>query len=1219
MKKSVFHDFREAPPPLNIDNESNFGSPFSVLKADDSVISTIKLDISPVSLKRRDIFDRIQNRKKKCFIDDNSNYLKDDNNPYTAVKRNGLSPFNHADFSTQRRRQSVRISAMLQTVNSIASTPIRLLARPESFFCAENIMLSTGTLPMKTASKRSNPSAVGEKLNTSMHFLNLTGQHDENPNNKQKRLLKDVSNRNIKDIFNSHFINNDRISSSATSLLQPSTSSLYDYTLNSPAEDSQLPIASPELMFDEIYSSRNKKAEDYAAKVNAQAIKLIDMEAVDLVDCIHKEFCPSTDSNLFSPSYDDDITNLRSASLDSDLFDDHFDKLVVSHPSPPIMPPQKTINASEVELTSCSYDSDFESLSVTKLMDGFDQQVLHPLSNESINCKQEMKEETLTSHSLESTSSKSTHKSVSFDDLTDVHLIDNTEGFSSVGPFSEPASVGSPNINSENTVEFDVVPALHHESVLSSIDLKGSVKKRMVGSALTPVLELKKRVESSIAEIMRTGEKLFVSSTTPRHSMQIDNAPGSVEQSRSSRSVWGANSITLSASKKNALIQSVKKSDRSKREMSLSREEAVNSSQLSDVSFVPNKVHDSISENIESLSDDYFDNSNDDGLQQLEGLRVSDPPALKISSSVEFPSHNGETSKLSFNGSTKSGGVTSEVVSSGRKSWASKISAVTPYKNRWSPYQPRQSLSQANLSSTKSSSFKWKSNSEKLKDPIESNVVNTPMPTTTAINNSLTHSKRISYPSPSQAVSLPDPVEIPTLRSSRSDILGPPQRSFSSTPMLRRTDSCKDVQSTPKSPIAGSFSDGMSTLQRTKSSSNLYNHRDSSAKNETVSSSSAKNKVPTKSATSTAISSSTKSTNSSKSPHTPKEVLKVPFSTSTNANNNNSSSISTSKSTGKLHSKSGDISYLGSNNSSNRLSTLSKKKDSSIQSPRSSTTSFNAIEGRVTNKENTPLVNRPQPTTPTSTSTTVKLSNSAQSKQSILSTPTKDSPLCEFYPDNSDTPVTPYTLEALLGVTGVDLDSDSDSNNDHKRPNSAESSFHNNSNHVMENNKLLFAPSPGKKYSKTDGEALLEELNHNPKNSNIHNNEYWNHPNQILHTIEHKSSNNKSENLSVKGCHNELSSSMRKGLMRTDSEHSVSEDAASFQTTSTSSSSSSSALSSLTSSTPAKPINSLSSPFKTSPRYLLLSAEKRNRDTKLKEIAISCDNILNSITKINFQ
>jgi hypothetical protein len=42
---------------------------------------------------------------------------------------------------------------------------------------------------------------------------------------------------------------------------------------------------------------------------------------------------------------------------------------------------------------------------------------------------------------------------------------------------------------------------------------------------------------------------------------------------------------------------------------------------------------------------------------------------------------------------------------------------------------------------------------------------------------------------------------------------------------------------------------------------------------------------------------------------------------------------------------------------------------------------------------------------------------------------------------------------------------------------------------------------------------------------------------------------------------------------------------------------------------------SASSPFK-SPRYMMISAEKRSRD--LKEIAISCDNILSSITKIKF-
>jgi hypothetical protein len=43
------------------------------------------------------------------------------------------------------------------------------------------------------------------------------------------------------------------------------------------------------------------------------------------------------------------------------------------------------------------------------------------------------------------------------------------------------------------------------------------------------------------------------------------------------------------------------------------------------------------------------------------------------------------------------------------------------------------------------------------------------------------------------------------------------------------------------------------------------------------------------------------------------------------------------------------------------------------------------------------------------------------------------------------------------------------------------------------------------------------------------------------------------------------------------------------------------------------------SPFLSTPRYMLLSADKRNRDEKLKEVAKSCDNLLNSITKLTFQ
>jgi hypothetical protein len=63
---------------------------------------------------------------------------------------------------------------------------------------------------MKATSSK-NRTVAADNLSTPMHFLNMT-RHSEVPqDNKQKKLLKDASKRNIKDIFNSHFINNGGI------------------------------------------------------------------------------------------------------------------------------------------------------------------------------------------------------------------------------------------------------------------------------------------------------------------------------------------------------------------------------------------------------------------------------------------------------------------------------------------------------------------------------------------------------------------------------------------------------------------------------------------------------------------------------------------------------------------------------------------------------------------------------------------------------------------------------------------------------------------------------------------------------------------------------------------------------------------------------------------------------------------------------------------------
>lgn len=127
----------------------------------------------------------------------------------TSAITSTISPY--VESCKKRRRQSVQISAMLQSVNSIAATPIRLNARADGNLLsptpAKNIMIQSHTSNNLMANKSMNRSSTSS---SSFEVLEKKLKCKSTDILKRSLNLKDASKRDINDIFNGHFSSSEQ-------------------------------------------------------------------------------------------------------------------------------------------------------------------------------------------------------------------------------------------------------------------------------------------------------------------------------------------------------------------------------------------------------------------------------------------------------------------------------------------------------------------------------------------------------------------------------------------------------------------------------------------------------------------------------------------------------------------------------------------------------------------------------------------------------------------------------------------------------------------------------------------------------------------------------------------------------------------------------------------------------------------------------------------------
>ena len=389
------------------------------------------------------------------------------------------------------------------------------------------------------------------------------------------------------------------------------------------------------MLFQDIYSSRNRRAEPTTAERADAAIELVALDATDLANSVYTEL------GLLSPSTASEDQVLEAASststptglLSTDTNDNEDDK---DHDDDDEELEYKP--SSSPTTISASYDPDFELLCVTSLLNDFKNNNLLVEVGEGCHRKN-----SISSCDAFKTSPKK-EKPMEMEDERDE---DNTLGLGMMVPYFNPAISSSPFDHPDQlsmTVDsyvHDAVAALCLEDVdfddveeetietntlahtmpkteaettptLSAITAEQEFpktrqvnfaavnesatrivlpkpptatntktpKRRSVGTfsdTLTPVLQLKRRVESSIAEVMRSGEKFFSSSTqrpidtsatSPTTTTTSANISGSKQKVTSGRDSWGIGRISLSASKKNALVQNMRRVDEQAKQIS---------------------------------------------------------------------------------------------------------------------------------------------------------------------------------------------------------------------------------------------------------------------------------------------------------------------------------------------------------------------------------------------------------------------------------------------------------------------------------------------------------------------------------------------------------------------------------------------------------------------------------------------------------------------------
>lgn len=121
----------------------------------------------------------------------------------TSAIASTTSPY--VESSKKRRRQSVQISAMLQSVNSIAATPIRLSARADGGLLSPTPAKDIMTL--QSHNSNVNKSIISRSSTSSSSFDVLEKKLKSKSTDVQRLNLnlKDASKKDINDIFKAHF------------------------------------------------------------------------------------------------------------------------------------------------------------------------------------------------------------------------------------------------------------------------------------------------------------------------------------------------------------------------------------------------------------------------------------------------------------------------------------------------------------------------------------------------------------------------------------------------------------------------------------------------------------------------------------------------------------------------------------------------------------------------------------------------------------------------------------------------------------------------------------------------------------------------------------------------------------------------------------------------------------------------------------------------------
>ena len=395
-----------------------------------------------------------------------------------------------------------------------------------------------------------------------------------------------------------------------------------------------------QVLYHEIYSSRNRRSVDNSsARVgDTDTVELVESEEID-VDLANSILEEEIGSSL-STSYDGILDNIMSSSSEGEE-----SLLVETKPSSSIA--QTSTASKYTTYPSESYDPDFELLTVNNLLDGLKNnnflgggaytgnndssslQKVKPIDyGGSSDTDQFSQFNPMVTASpfghpdqLSMTVDSYVHDAVAALCLEDVDF-DVEEETTETDTLSyipttiipetttvSPLSKTPPTADQNETADKRESPKTHQVNLVmkkdhSATSASKSVptvptsatsstqkqKRRSVSSfsdTLSPVLQLKRRVESSIAEVMRSGEKLF---SNPNRPTVVDTATLSttgtgttttstscLKQKFNNRDSWGIGRISLSASKKNALVQNMRRIDEETKRSSKSKQSSTTS------------------------------------------------------------------------------------------------------------------------------------------------------------------------------------------------------------------------------------------------------------------------------------------------------------------------------------------------------------------------------------------------------------------------------------------------------------------------------------------------------------------------------------------------------------------------------------------------------------------------------------------------------------------